>query len=54
MADEPSGSGGRTPPEGPGKKIPYAIVTIAVVILAAVLTAKFGFGTDLLNPAGAR
>jgi hypothetical protein len=37
---------------GPQKKIVYAIIAVAVVILAVVLVAKFGFGADLLNPAG--
>jgi hypothetical protein len=36
----------------PQKKIVYAIIAIAVVILAVVLIAKFGYNTDLLNPAG--
>ena len=34
------------------KKIVYAVIAVAVVILAVVLVAKFGFGADLLNPAG--
>jgi hypothetical protein len=37
---------------GPDKKIVYAIIAVVVVILAVVLVAKFGFGADLLNPAG--
>jgi hypothetical protein len=41
-----------TIPGGPQKKIMYAVLAIAVVILAVVLIAKFGFNTDLLNPAG--
>jgi hypothetical protein len=36
----------------PQKKIVYAVIAIAVVILAVVLIAKFGYNTDLLNPAG--
>ncbi len=44
-----------TPPEPqpgfPQKKIVYAIIVLAIVILAMVLVAKFGFNTDLLNPA---
>jgi len=36
---------------GPDKKIVYAILAIAVVIRAVVLIAKFGYNTDLLNPA---
>ena len=36
----------------PQKKIVYAIVAVAIVILAVVLIAKFGYNTDLLNPAG--
>jgi hypothetical protein len=45
-----------TPPETqsgfPQKKIVYAVIAVAVVILAVVLVAKFGYNTDLLNPAG--
>jgi hypothetical protein len=45
-----------TPPEPqpgfPQKKVVYAVIAIAIVILAVVLIAKFGFNTDLLNPAG--
>jgi hypothetical protein len=37
---------------GSQKKIVYAVLAIAVVILAVVLVAKFGYNTDLLNPAG--
>jgi hypothetical protein len=44
-----------TPPEPqsgfPQKKIVYAIIAIAFVILAVVLIAKFSFNVDLLNPA---
>jgi hypothetical protein len=36
----------------PQKKIVYAVIAIAVVILAVVLIAKFGYNSDLLNPAG--
>jgi hypothetical protein len=36
----------------PQKKIVYAVIAVAVVILAVVLIAKFGYNTDLLNPAG--
>jgi hypothetical protein len=36
----------------PQKKIVYAFIVVAVVILAVVLIAKFGYNTDLLNPAG--
>ena len=36
----------------PQKKIVYAVLVVAVVILAVVLIAKFGYNTDLLNPAG--
>jgi hypothetical protein len=36
----------------PQKKIVYAVLAVAVVILAVVLIAKFGYNTDLLNPAG--
>jgi Stigma-specific protein, Stig1 len=36
----------------PQMKIVYAIIAVAIVILAVVLIAKFGFNTDLLNPAG--
>jgi hypothetical protein len=39
-------------PGFPQKKILYAVLAIAVVILAVVLIAKFGYNTDLLNPAG--
>jgi hypothetical protein len=35
----------------PQKKILYAIIAIAFVILAVVLIAKFSFNVDLLNPA---
>jgi hypothetical protein len=35
----------------PHKKIVYVIIAIAVVILAVVLIAKFGYNVDLLNPA---
>ena len=52
MVDETSGNGAGTPPSGPDKKIIYAVIGIAVVILAIVLIAKFGYNTDLLNPAG--
>jgi hypothetical protein len=52
MVDETSGSGAKTPSGGPDKKIIYAVIGIAVVILAAVLIAKVGYNTDLLNPAG--
>jgi hypothetical protein len=37
---------------GPQKKIVYAVSAVAVVILVVVLVAKFGYNTDLLNPAG--
>jgi hypothetical protein len=37
---------------GSQKKIVYAVLAVAVVILAVVLVAKFGFGADVLNPAG--
>ncbi len=37
---------------GSQKKIVYAVLAVAVVILAVVLIAKFGYNTDLLNPAG--
>jgi hypothetical protein len=54
MGDE--GKKPETPPEPqsgfPQKKIVYAMIAIAVVILAVVLVAKFGYNTDLLNPAG--
>jgi hypothetical protein len=36
---------------GPQKKIVYAVLAVAVVILAVILIAKFGYNTDLLNPA---
>jgi hypothetical protein len=36
---------------GPQKKIIYVIIAIAVVILAVILIAKFGYNVDLLNPA---
>jgi len=36
----------------PQKKIVYAIIAVAIVILAVVLIAKLGYNTDLLNPAG--
>jgi Stigma-specific protein, Stig1 len=36
----------------PQKKIVYAVLAVAVVILAVVLIAKFGYNVDLLNPAG--
>ena len=36
---------------GSPEKIVYAVFVIAVVILAVVLVAKFGYNTDLLNPA---
>jgi hypothetical protein len=36
----------------PQKKIVYAVLAVAVVILAVVLIAKFGYNTDLLNPGG--
>jgi len=36
----------------PQKKILYAVLAVAVVILAVVLIAKFGYNTELLNPAG--
>jgi len=39
-------------PGGPDKKIVYAVIAIAVVILAVVLVAKFGYGADVLNPSG--
>jgi hypothetical protein len=35
----------------PQKKILYAVIAIAMVILAIVLIAKFGYNVDLLNPA---
>jgi hypothetical protein len=38
-------------PGFPQKKIVYAIIALAIMILAVVLIAKFGFNTDLLNPA---
>jgi hypothetical protein len=34
----------------PQKKIVYAVIAIAFVILAVVLIAKFGYNVDLLNP----
>ena len=37
---------------GPQKKVVYAVLAVAVVILAVVLIAKFGYNTDVLNPAG--
>jgi len=52
MVDETSGRGAGTPPGGPDKKIVYAVIAVVVVILAIVLIAKFGYNTDLLNPAG--
>jgi hypothetical protein len=36
----------------PQMKIVYAVIAVAIVILAVVLVAKFGYNTDLLNPAG--
>jgi len=36
----------------PQKNVVYAVIAVAVVILAVVLVAKFGYNTDLLNPAG--
>jgi hypothetical protein len=36
----------------PQKKIVYAVIAVAVMIFAVVLIAKFGYNTDLLNPAG--
>jgi hypothetical protein len=35
----------------PQKKIVYVIIAIAIIILAIVLIAKFGYNVDLLNPA---
>jgi hypothetical protein len=35
----------------PQKKIIYAIIAIAIAILAVVLIAKFSFNVDLFNPA---
>jgi hypothetical protein len=36
----------------PQKMIVYAVIAVAIVILAVVLVAKLGYNTDLLNPAG--
>jgi hypothetical protein len=44
-------AGAGTTSGGSGKKIVYAEIAIAVVILAIVLIAKFGYNIDLLNPA---
>jgi hypothetical protein len=45
-----------TPPEPqpgfPQKKIVYAVLAVAIVILSVVLIAKFGYNTDMLNPSG--
>jgi hypothetical protein len=38
----------------PQKQIVYAVLAIAIVILAVVLIAKFDYNTDLLNPAGSQ
>lgn len=35
---------------GPDKKIVYAVIAVAVVILAVILVAKFGFNVDMINP----
>jgi hypothetical protein len=44
-----------TPPEPqsgfPQKKIVFAFIAIAIILLAVVLIAKFSFNVDLLNPA---
>ena len=37
---------------GSPQKIVYVVIAVAIVILAVVLVAKFGFNRDLLNPAG--
>jgi len=52
MGEEKSGPGAGAGAGSPDRKIVYAVVAIAVAILAVVLIAKFGFSTDLLNPEG--
>jgi hypothetical protein len=52
MEDGEKKPGAGTVLGGPQKKIVYAIIAVAVVILAVVLIAKFGYNTDVLNPAG--
>jgi hypothetical protein len=51
MEEEKKPSGGAGSGDSQ-KKVMYAVIAVAVVILAVVLVAKFGFGTDLLNPEG--
>jgi len=46
--------GAGTTPGIPQNKIVYVILAAAVVILAVVLIAKFGYNTDLLSPAGSQ
>jgi hypothetical protein len=50
--DKTPGQSAGSPAGGPDKRIVYAVMGIAVVILAAVLIAKAGYNTDLLDPSG--
>ena len=52
MGEDKINSGAGTTSGGPDRRIVYAVIAVAVVILAAAFVAKFEFGTDLLNPAG--
>jgi hypothetical protein len=35
---------------GPDRKIIYAVIAFAVVVLAVIIIGQFGFGMDLINP----
>ena len=39
---------------GPDKKIVYAVIAVAVVILAVVLVARFDFNADMINPSSGK
>ena len=52
VGNEEKKPGAGTTSGGSQRKIVFAILAAAVVILAGVSVAKFGFGADLLNPAG--
>jgi hypothetical protein len=50
MEEEKKEAGAGPTASGPDRKIVYAVIAVAVVILAVVLVAHFGFNVDLLNP----
>jgi len=50
MDEEEKRAGAGTPVPVPDKRIVYAVIAVAVVILAVVLVARFGYNVDLLNP----